>query len=364
MDRRQRHHALLQLLAERPWPVDGLIVRLRRTAGSIEGLSKRSVETDLTDLREQLGEQVVLRMKRAAVGEVPAHWNHHRIFWALAPGQEPLPVSGDLTAIPEDAGLALELARAVLRTPQPILAEAGLNPLAAALDRVLTQLGILTPTRRGRQLGHRAAFSTFGSEGCSPTVMREVLAVLRDRSDLAMSYAAIGKPARACTVRPIRLLYADHDWFLWAWEPGSRADQEPKLWKLSRMAACRPAKLRATPPAFLEHAADAAERSMFRSTSRQRPVRIVAVFDPAAWPHVRGRQWGERQSVPESLPDGRWRLAFTTGGSEAARHWLLQFGGLVEVEQPEAVRAWLVEQAQAVVARHAGALPARIDLGS
>jgi len=357
MDRPARHHALLALLADRPWPVDGLVDHLIRQTGSPEGLSKRSVENDLADLRRQLGEQVLLRMKRDAVGEVPAHWRHHRIFWALAPGQEPVPVTGELTAIPEDAVLALELARAALRTPQPTQPGAALNPLAEALDRMLEQIGVLKPTRRDRQLGHRAAFSTFGSEGCSPDVMRAVLTVLRDRSDLAMTYAAIGKPPRTCTVRPIRLLYADHDWFLWAWEPGSRSGTEPKLWKLARMSDCASARLRDQAPPFLEHAADAAEQAMFRSTCQQRPVRIVAVFDPLAWPHVRNRQWGERQSTPEQLPDGRWRLAFTTGGIEAARHWLLQFGGVVEVEEPKAVRAWLIEQAQTVVANHQRLVP-------
>ena len=342
---------MLALLADRPWPVDGLVERLSRDAGSAEGLSKRSVENDLADLRRQLGDQVLLRMKREAVGDVPAHWRHHRIFWALAPGQEPVPVTGELTVLAEDAVLALELARAALRTPQPMQAEAELNPLAEALDRTLVQIGVLTEQRRGRQMGHRAAFSTFGSEGCAPAVMRPVLAALRDRSDLAMTYTAIGKAARMVTVRPIRLLYADHDWFLWAWEPEAR-HAGPKLWKLARMTGCRTARLREPSPPFLEQEADAAEAAMFRSTSRQRPVRIVAVFDPLAWPHVRGRQWGERQSQPEALPDGRWRLAFTTGGIEAARHWLLQFGGLVEVEQPPLLREWIVEQAQAVLARH------------
>lgn len=351
MDRRARQHALLTLLAERPWPVAGLIERLERESDASTGLSQRSIENDLADLRSQLGDHVILRMNRSTLGEVPAAWARHRAFWALAPGQEPVHVTGELSVIPEDAVLALELARAVLRTPRLVGTKAELNPLADALDRMLFRLGVLTPTRPGKRLGHRAAFSTFGSEGCSPEVMRAVLAVLRDRSDLGMTYEAIGKPARSCVVRPVRLLYADHDWFLWAWEPDGRTGHEPKLWKLARMSDCRPTRLRAAAPAFLEHQADAAERTMFRSTSRQRPARIVAIFDAPAWPHVRGRQWGERQTT-ESLPYGRWRLSFTTGGIDAAKHWLLQFGALVEVEQPESVRAWMVIQANGLMARH------------
>jgi hypothetical protein len=90
---------------------------------------------------------------------------------------------------------------------------------------------------------------------------------------------------------------------------------------------------------------------MFRATCQGRRTRIVAVFDATAWPHVRGRTWGQAQAVAE-LPDGRRRLSFITHGAEAARHWLLQFGGLVEVEAPAEIRAWMAEQAGRIADRH------------
>ena len=84
-----------------------------------------------------------------------------------------------------------------------------------------------------------------------------------------MTYTSIGKQPRACTVQPVRLLYADHDWFMWAWENDGRSGGQPKLWKLARMDACTPARIN-TVPSFLEQEADAAEAAMFRSTSHQR----------------------------------------------------------------------------------------------
>jgi predicted DNA-binding transcriptional regulator YafY len=80
------------------------------------------------------------------------------------------------------------------------------------------------------------------------------------------------------------------------------------------------------------------------------PVAVTLRFSPLAGRWVREEQWHPSQRV-EDGEDGSVRLHLTVAITPEFRRWVFHYGREVTVEAPAELRAWMAEEARAVLAR-------------
>jgi predicted DNA-binding transcriptional regulator YafY len=66
-------------------------------------------------------------------------------------------------------------------------------------------------------------------------------------------------------------------------------------------------------------------------------MQVALRFDAQQARYMRERRWHETQQV-EELPEGGLILRFQTGGLDEVKRWVMQYGGHVEVLEPESLR--------------------------
>jgi predicted DNA-binding transcriptional regulator YafY len=341
--RTARVRLILDLLAEQPLPVEELLPRLNRRLAEAgqPGIQRRMLQLDLAWMRRRLGPEVVEQVARTDLDQPPPPaFRHHRRFWRLAGSEAVLPIDAELSAITELEALALHAARAVLAAPPPpgaTRAGADEGPLAAALGRLIERLG-LGSARLPDVLG----VNPGAPQPWEPRHALAVLRAIRLGEALAMRYRPLDKPEHEVLAVPVRLVLSDGEPYVWAWDAAAR---RLKNYKLARITSTAPQPRPSGVPSGLDGEVRAALANAFRGVAGQaQRGRVVLRFAAGAVPHVRDRRLGRAQRW-EDLPDGGARVAFNTHGLEAVRHWVLDFGARVVVEEPAALAAWVRDEA-------------------
>jgi predicted DNA-binding transcriptional regulator YafY len=83
------------------------------------------------------------------------------------------------------------------------------------------------------------------------------------------------------------------------------------------------------------------------------PVRIRLRFEPSVAHRVREAVWHRSQELTE-LPDGGIELAVTVAGIVEIQHWILSWGGEVEVLEPVELREAVAASVRQAAGRYAG----------
>ncbi len=69
------------------------------------------------------------------------------------------------------------------------------------------------------------------------------------------------------------------------------------------------------------------------------PVKVTFTGDAALW--VRDKQWHPSQEITEN-PDGSITAAYQVGGTSEIKRWIMGFGAMAEVLEPEALRGEII----------------------
>jgi predicted DNA-binding transcriptional regulator YafY len=336
---------ILRLLRAQPLPAEILLDRLNRelAAERVPEVSLRTVQLDLTWMREHLGAGMIEQVPRSALSpEPPPDLRGHRWFYRVAGAEDVIPVPEGPGFITELEALALQTARAQLGGGE------GEGPLAAALGRLAGRLGLASGSTH---IPDMVGVNLSAPQASDPAHALAMLRAIRVGDALAMRYQPLDKKAHDVLVQPVRLVLTDGEPYLWAWD-GAAA--KLKTYKLARVESLEPRPALRDVPGGLDREVRGLLTQAFRGVSnRSQRGRVVVRFSPQAWLHVRRRRLGGAQSEPETLPDGWTRLAFNTGGLEAVRHWVLQFGGEAVVESPAALRGWIRAEAARLAERYA-----------
>lgn len=344
--RTARVRLILDLLREQALPVEELLPRLnRRLAVAAQPLiHKRMLQNDLAWMRKRLGNEVIEQVMRSAMPDSVAFPGSRR-FWRLSGAEAVLPVEADIAVLTELEVLALHAARAVLAAPPlpgAARSSADEGPLSAALGRLSARLGV-----GSAQLPDVLGVNPGAPQPWDPRHALAVLRAIRLGDALRMRYQPLEKAAHEVVAQPIRLVLTDGEPYLWAWD---RAAGKLKNYKLARIATIATHPALPGVPSGLDGEVRAALGNAFRGVAGQaQRGRVVLRIAPGAVPHVRDRRLGPAQRW-EELPDGGARVAFNTHGLEAVRHWVLQFGARVVVEEPASLAAWVRDEAQRMAA--------------
>lgn len=158
------------------------------------------------------------------------------------------------------------------------------------------------------------------------------------RELVAFTYCAPSGDSRRA-VEPCRLVFRWSSWYLWGW---CREREDFRLFKLNRML-----DLELTGERFPPRAVP----SPITPADRVYPARLKAVvrFQPEArWRLV--DEYGRRSFIEE--PDGC--LLFQAGfpGQEELLHWLLTFGSMAELLEPEPLREELHDLAKKICEKY------------
>lgn len=347
--RAARVRVLLGLLSEQPLPADELLPRLNRSLAK-EGwpeIQRRIMQLDLVWMRERLGAEVVELVSRSQLEpQPPPAFRHHRRFYRRVGAESVLPVSGDLVAVTELEVLALHAARAVLAAP-PIPGSRHATdegPLSAALGRLVGRLGL-----GSAKLPDVLGVNPAAPQPWDPAHALTVLRAIRTGDAVTMHYQSLGKAAHEVLAQPIRLVLTDGEPYLWAWDAAAK---ELKNYKLARVATMARRPALTAVPSGLDSDVRGRLASSFRGVAgKHQRGRVVLRLDRDAVPHIRDRRLGPAQTW-EDLPNGGARVSFNTHGLEMVRHWVLQFGPRVVVEEPAALAAWVRNEATRTAAAY------------
>jgi len=296
------------------------------------------LQNDLAWLRHRFP-GTIEQVLRSALGRDYSAFPEARRFWSLSAAEALLPVDGELTAVTELEVLALQAARAVLAAPPaPDGARGDEGPLSAALGRLISRLGL-----GSAGLPDVLGVNPGAPQPWEPRHALTVLRAIRLGEAVRMTYQPLEKAAHAVIAQPIRLVLTDGEPYLWAWD-GTAA--KLKNYKLARVSEMQQVSRLKSVPSGLDAEVRASLRSSFRGVSgASQRGRVVLRFAAGAVPHVRDRRLGPAQRW-EDLPGGAARVAFNTHGLEAVRHWVLQFGARVVVEEPAALADWVRAEAR------------------
>jgi predicted DNA-binding transcriptional regulator YafY len=145
------------------------------------------------------------------------------------------------------------------------------------------------------------------------------------------------------TVSPYHLYNVQGDWYLIAFDDKR---QEFRNFSIGRMEDWR--ILEETfqrDPAF---SIDDYMGSAFQTERGGEVVEVVLRFDAQQARYMRERRWHETQQI-EDLPEGGLILRFETGGLDEVKRWVMQYGGHVEVLEPEGLREAIKQETQEMV---------------
>jgi predicted DNA-binding transcriptional regulator YafY len=134
------------------------------------------------------------------------------------------------------------------------------------------------------------------------------------------------------TVSPYHLYNVQGDWYLIAFDD--------MRWEFRVFSVGRMEDWRILEETFQRDPTFSVNDYMGRAFQAERGGEVMQValrFDAQQARYMRERRWHETQQVDE-LPEGGLILRFQTGGLDEVKRWVMQYGGHVEVLEPESLR--------------------------
>ncbi len=341
---------IVEILRTQSLPAEVILPQLNRalrTAG-IPEISLRTLQHDLEWLLTNLGKAGIERVVRADLQPPPpTEFHRYRIFYRLIGAEDLIPITSELVFLCEMEALALVAARAQLATPAtPGVKDATAGPLADALDNLIRRLGLGAKDDRIPDI---LAVTQAAPEPYDPAHLLAILRAIRLRDAVEMEYRSLGKPMKAVTAQPIRVVLVEGEPYLWAWDNEAK---KLKNYKVARVESVTRRDGLPNVPSGLDAEVRGNLSAGFRGVSGPgQRGRVVLRLTAAAVPHLRQRKLGGNLDWKD-LPDGGAKVAFNTSGMEAIRHWLLQCGGEVVVESPAALVAWFTAETERMAAAY------------
>lgn len=283
----------------------------RKIAADLE-VSIRVIYQDKAFMVERLGAPVLHDRRRGG-------WYYTDVTWALP---SVFATEGEVFAF----FIGIELARKYLGT-------AFEAPLKAAVERLAAFLGERV---RVDLEGMREAynFAPSGAPEVDPRLLAEVDSAVRRRKSVRLDYFSASRGERTRRVVRPHLLHNNRgDWYLIAHD---ELRGEMRMFHLGRVEEWE--VLERTferDPGFL--AGDWLGQA-FQSFRGGEEERVAIRFDSYQARWIRERRWHASQEPLEELPDGGVILRFRTGGLDAVKRWVMQYGAHAEVLEPEGLR--------------------------
>jgi predicted DNA-binding transcriptional regulator YafY len=178
---------------------------------------------------------------------------------------------------------------------------------------------------------------------CLPTLQQ---AIWRERK-LRFTYAR-GDGASERVADPLGLVAKGSTWYLIAAMEG-----EPRTYRVSRMREAEVLEAPATRPADFDLAAYWEHSSnQFRNHLPRYPAVVRAEAELVPYLRQVGRYARIEREHPADA-DGWVRLEMIFEGEHSALEYALSFGPRLEVIEPSELRAWVIQAAEATLARYA-----------
>jgi predicted DNA-binding transcriptional regulator YafY len=222
--------------------------------------------------------------------------------------------------------LGIELARRYLGT-------AFEKPLKTAIDRLAVCLGERV---RVDLEGMREAynFAAPSVPDVDPQLLLALDRAVRERHKVRIDYFSAGRGERNERVISPHLLHNNRgDWYLIAQDS---LRNEMRMFHLGRVEGWE-----VLAEQFERDAAFRPEEWLgkaFQSFRGGEEERIAIRFDAYQARWIRERRWHGSQEPLEELPGGGVILRFRTGGLDAVKRWVMQYGAHAEVLEPEVLR--------------------------
>jgi predicted DNA-binding transcriptional regulator YafY len=140
------------------------------------------------------------------------------------------------------------------------------------------------------------------------------------------------------TVSPYHLSNVQGDWYLIAFDDKRQAFRTFSLGRIEEWRILEDVFLR--DPAF--SVKDYLGRA-FQAERGGEAMQVELRFDAQQARYIRERRWHETQRI-EELPEGGLILRFLTGGLDEVKRWVMQYGGHVEVLEPESLREEVIRE--------------------
>jgi len=358
MDSISRHEQLLRVFhlidiffaARQPLTVAELKVRLQER-GVIDEMSEKNLRRDVEFL-EKFGYAVRRSRKRTPRGTTCQ-------AWSIEPGRGAVELPGPPVTLPEL--LSLAVARDFLAPLAGTFYWRGIGQVLAKLERVATPelLDYAAEHRDGLIVHPRPAAGKYGSR-----TLNAVHRAIRRSLELEIRYRSLAdeRPRRS-VIRPESLVLYDGAAYIAAYrvrQPvrgrARRPDDDAlRFYKLDRLADAKVTSRSFVPSAHSVAALLADSITIYRSAAPPRRYRIRIDAERARW--ACEKPFHPRQKVKRQA-DGGVILEIERAWDEELIPQLLALGGAVEILEPADVRQRLAVEAQRIVDRHAGRLPA------
>lgn len=324
-------------IARRQQLIDAILGQSQTKKELVEilGVHMRTLEKDLLWIRHNLP------------GQLEETGRPIRLRWL---GQPPTILEQSPTWLSEHEILALVVARGLLRDPS----KPGYDGLLAqALDRTLKRCGL---SKHAKDLSPQAIeVNRFGAVPEDPTVLAEILAAVVCGDPIECDYLPLKGTLARRHLFPLRACLIEGEFHVLAADGTLASDGQPliKDYRISRLSAAR--RVVSRPPGLPSHIPqsliNARTAAAFKATGSQEASdhhRVVLLLSPDAHRRLDGRTFGQHQTW-EPLPDGWYRLSFTTSGMADCQHWVLSQADQIRVEAPETLQKWLLQQAETMV---------------
>lgn len=286
-------------------------------------LSERQVQKDIDEIRHRLNPS----LKRTLAG-----------YWF-----ERSPVLGPVTYSVAEALTLLRAARA-----GAMIAGIDARELAAALGR----LEAVLPTELRTLLP--APSQPAGAGSARGERLQALELALAGRQRVRLTYAAAAHGG-AVTERLVDV-YAIAP-YLRSWHAIGYCHlrQDVRTFKVDRIMAIEATEECYVVPAGFDVAAYLGRGEAWGAMVGEggEPVRVVLRFSPLAARWVGEEMWHPSQRV-EPLSDGGIMLHLRVAITPELHRWVFHYGREVEVVEPEALRAWVRDEAGAILSRAAG----------
>jgi len=295
-----------------------------RTLAQKLEISPKTIQRDITYMRDQMGVPVVYHPQRFGF-----------YFDGPVTLSDPLDVSeGELAAI--------LIAQKALQQYRGTVFE---QPLRSACQKIEQAL-------RGRvsvnleDLDEAFSFRDTGTTDIQPDVFDKVGQAVRESRELRFRYQKLGAPGyERRWVRPYHLGCVNNQWYLFSYDVRRKQMRTFALVRL-REPLVQPQQFE-RPEEFSVASYLSHSLNVFRGAGEPEEVRVE--FDAWAAGLVRNRQWHQSQKIRE-LKGGAVEVELQLSGFEEVERWVLGFGAHARVTHPPA----FVERMQKTTAELAG----------
>ncbi len=214
--------------------------------------------------------------------------------------------------------------------------------LRGAADEALRKLAAVLPAERWEEVGRQRREIRFPTWGCGTDerTLAALRRVVRERRVVRLRYHALRRPAaEEREVEPVSLVYVGRDWHLAGY---CRLRRAPRLFRLGRIDRWAPTGER------FELGERHAVGPAVEPGQRYPEVRVR--FDAAVERWVREQQpWMFLRE--EGAAEGATFIYRLRNETEMVS-WLLGWGAAVEVLEPPELRARVMDEVRAILARH------------